>query len=318
MAELNHSCLHLLIARSHRLRRELLQSLCAGWQGPVERLHEPKQIQDILMAVDTPSLFGDATLHVIAASEAWLGRQAAMLKDYLGRPTSSGVVIIHADKVPQKGGLRQAAQKQQALHLAEEPANKQRDVESWLIGRLNQLDCQGASVVARALLFHRGLDLDALLAALDVLELHAGDEAISIDDVHAMIDGQAEEPLYKFADAFFNGDSRNAIALLHAGRGIGVQPAINALINETRKLLSAIEWSDAEDIALHAGMRYRLQDYAAKAIRRRALGMGKRCLLRLLTGIYQAQRELRSTVSDADRVLETLILNGSRVIRSMS
>ena len=314
--ELASSRIHVLVGRSHRLRRETLDELCATWNGDISRASDPANIQDLIMAVDTPSLFGDASLHVIAVSENYLAKHAALIKEHLGVAGSNGALVLHGEKIPAKGGVRQAAQKAGALLSCDEPGNKPRDIEQWLRGRLDHVGCQGSQVVARALIHHRGGDLDALLASIDVLQNYAGDEEITIEDVHAVMLGQAEEPLYKFADAFFNGNASTAINLLYAGRGLEAQQSINTLINESRKLLCSLEFSDPEDLAYYAGLRYRLNEYAVNAIRKRALGMGKRCLLRLLTGIQQAQRELRTSARDPMLVIETLILQASRVIRS--
>ena len=268
------------------------------------------------MAVDTPSLFGDAGLELVSASEQYLAKHAALIKDHLGVAAANGSLVLHAEKIPAKGGIRQAAQKANALIACDEPTNKPRDIEQWLRGRLDSVGCQGSQVVARALMHHRGGDLDALLASIDVLQNYAGDADIGIEDVHAVMLGQAEEPLYKFADAFFSGNASTAINLLYAGRGLEAQQSINTLINESRKLLCSLEYADPEDLAYYAGLRYKLNEYAVNAIRKRALGMGKRCLLRLLTGIQQAQRDLRSSARDPLLVIETLILQASRVIRS--
>ena len=316
--DLQHSRLHVLVGRSQRLRRELLDVISKEWTGNVARAVEPKDIQDILLAADTPSLFGDATLTMIVAGEQYIAKHATLLKDHLGMPASNGLVILHSEKIPPKGGVRQAAQKANALLKCDEPGTKPREMEPWLKRRLDEVGCDASQMVAKALLHHRGADLDALLSSIDVLQNHAGDERIGIKDVHAVISGQTEEPLYKFADAFFSGDARAAINLMHAGRGLEPQQSINAIINELRKLLCAAEFADPEDIAYHAGLRYALNDYAANAIRKRALGMGKRCLLRLVSGLQQAQRDLRRTGTEPVLVMETLILNASRVIRSMS
>ncbi len=316
--EFNTSRLHIISGRSHRLRNAYVDKVLDTWDGEIERFYEPSHIQDILMGADTPSLFGTATLSLVGAGEAFVGKHASVLKQYLGMPTSSGTVILHVQSIPPKGGVRQAAQKSKCLDLVPEPSNKPRDVEAWLGAHLDDLGSKGGQMIARALIHHRGLDIDSLLSAIDVLACHAGDEPIGIQDVHAVIEGQAEEPLYKLTDAFFSGDSRSAINLLHAGRGLEPQPVINSLINELRKLLCALEWTGGDDIAYHAGLRYQIKDFAAKAIRKRALGLGKRCLTRLLNGIHIAQRDLRRTGTNPVVVLETLILNASRVIRSQS
>ena len=310
------SRLQILCARSHRIRREALDQLCNEWSGGIDRHADPTNLQELMMAADTPSLFGDASLTLISASENYLAKHAAMLKQQFGLPVSSGQVVIHCDKIPAKGGLRQAAQKAQSLITCDEPNNKPREIEAWLRGRLELVGCNGSQMVAKSLMHHRGSDLDALLSSIDVLEAYSGDDPISIESVHAVMQGQAEEPLYKFADAFFSGQSSSAINLLYAGRGLEAQQAINALINELRKLLCSLESNDPDEIAYNAGLRYKLNPYAVNAIRKRALGMGKRCLLRLLAGLQQAQRDARRGAGDPLLVLETLILNASRVIRS--
>ncbi|NRA36930.1 MAG: hypothetical protein HRU15_02215 [Planctomycetes bacterium] len=318
--ELTELRVHVVVSSSYRLRYEVLQELMSQWDGPIERSSDPPQLADLLMQMDTPSLFGDNSLHIIAASDAYLSKHAALIAEQVGKAIHAGVLIIHAAALPKgKSPLRNALKKEGGLHTVTEPGTRAQDLEKWLQLRLDNLSvrCEHSLQVARSLIQHRGQNIDALLSSIDVLEQFADDQAISPETVHELIGGSAQEPLYKFSDAFLKGESRTALGLMYAGKGLESQGIINSLSAEIRKLLCALDWSEPDEISYHAGMKRKLSDKAVWAIRKRAMGMGKRCLLRLLTGIIQAQKDLRSTGRDEELIMETLVYNASRVIRSM-
>jgi len=304
--------LHAVVGTSWRLREALLHELLGEWDGPVKRLHEPRDLDAVVLGLDTPSLFEPPALHLITADDRYLSKARERLLPLIGQAATAGVVVLVTSKLPRNEALGKRLAS--IGHLYEASGPGPREVESWLIGRLTDLD-QGVDrprAVAEALVTHRGDDVDGLLAAIDQACDHAGEAALRVDDVNAVVGGDAEQPIWAFTDAVLGGQAARAIRLLHAGGGIPAHQALGVLVGEIRKALCCLASDDDAHAGALAGMRGRPRLYHA---RRRARELGRRCLERLLTGALQAQRDLRKGGVDDTFTLETLVLNVQRVIR---
>jgi len=298
---------------SWRLREDLLEGLLATWSGPTKRLLEPDGLDGLLVDLDSPSLFDEPALCVLRAGERWLKRQKDRLLPLVGLPCTGAPLLLVSERLPRNEALGRALGKAGALLSTDEPRG--RDLLPWLTQRLLQVDTlrvEQPRQVAETLILHRGEEIDALLAAIEQLCDYVGDEVLRPPAVNELLAGEAEQPVWAFIDAFCKGQAGQALRLLHAGRGLDPHQALAALTAEIRKCLACLAAADEREALRMAGVRGRPNLYYT---RRRAEELGRRSLLRLLTGILQAQRDLRRTGSDPQLVMELLVLNARRVIR---
>jgi DNA polymerase III delta subunit len=315
---LTSSRLHLITGDSLVLRDELLPQVLAGWKGPVKRVVEPADLGRIVLDLDTPSLFEDPALWLIRCDGRYLRKHAETLLPLAGSPPVAGVVVMSLDG-PDKGKAGDAVAKlvkaldaADALHQAEVPDAK--EVVGWLSARLDRHP-QGVANprrVAEALVEHLGDNLDALLAAVEVIAIHAGQGPLTVEGVDALVAGQAGRPIWEFTGAVLEGNGRRAVELLHAGDGLAPQLALSSLVGEIRKLIACCDTADDGEVAAWTLAKGRPNLYYA---RQRARNLGKPLLVRLLTGCLLTQRQLRQSGTDAELALETLVLHAQRIIR---
>ena len=315
---LTSSRLHLITGDSLVLRDELLPQVLGDWKGPVKRVVEPADLGRIVLDLDTPSLFEDPALWLIRCDGRYLRKHADELLPLAGTAAVAGVVVMSLDG-PDKGKagdavakLMKAVDAAGALHHAEVPDAK--EVVGWLSARLDghPQGVQNPRRVAEALVEHLGDNLDALLAAVGVIAIHADQGPLTVEGVDALVAGQAGRPIWEFTGAVLEGNGRRAVELLHAGDGLAPQLALSSLISEIRKLIACCDTADDGEVAAWTLAKGRPNLYYA---RQRARNLGKPLLVRLQTGCLQTQRQLRQSGHDAELALETLVLHAQRAIR---
>ena len=315
---LTTSRLHLITGDSLVLRDELMPQVLAGWNGPIKRVVEPADLSRVVLDLDTPSLFEDPALWLVRCDGRYLRKHAETLLPLAGVPAVAGLVVMSLDG-PDKGKAGDAVAKllkaltaADALHQAEVPGEK--EIVGWLTARLDRHP-QGVTHprrVAEAFVEHLGDNLDALLAAITVVAIHADQGPLTAEGVDALVAGQAGRPIWEFTGAVLDGNARRAIELLHAGDGLASQLALASLASEIRKLIACCDTTDDAEVATWILAKGRPNLYYA---RQRARNLGRPLLVRLLTGCLQTQRQLRQSGTDHELALETLVLHAQRVIR---
>lgn len=303
---------HAVVGESVRLRDESLAALTRTWNGPVKRVTEPSDLQRILLDLDTPSFLEEPALWVLRADEKYLRKHHEPLLGAAAKPTANGCLVLVVPGIEAKDKLAKALTAKGSLHHAESPGGK--EMVEWLCARLSAIPegVERPSSVAEELVEHVGSEPDALLAAIDLAVLYAGGQPLNVAAVRAVASGTAERPIYEFTGAFLEGNARRAIDLIYAGGGIEPQPALSALVGETRKLIACCETADDGDAIAWAGGRGRGNLYYA---RKRARDLGRATLLRLLQGMILAQRQMRQSGNHGELTLELLALNAQRVVR---
>ncbi|HYE06672.1 MAG TPA: hypothetical protein VEL07_14240 [Planctomycetota bacterium] len=304
-----------VVGASWRLRDERVAELCSTWSGPVRRVAEPDDLAGLLLGLDTPSLFEEPALTVVRASAPYLKRHRETLASAIAsavRPGGDGGALLLAlAEIDGREALAKTLTKAGALHQVDIPDGKR--LSGWLAERLTRHP-QGVDrprQVAEALVGHLGEDVDALLMAIDVVALHAGDRPFGPADVAAVVAGVGERPIWEFTGAVMDGAARRALELLYAGGGMEAPQAVGSLINETRKLIACCDARDDDEAARLAGVRGGAIFYA----RQRARALGKPMLVRLMTGAYLCQRQLRQSGYNGETALELLVLHAQRMIK---
>jgi len=311
---LSGSALHAVVGTSHRLRRECEEALLASWEGSITRRAAPEDPREMLLGLATPSLFGDGgELILLQADEAWCRRHQEALRPLAGQAPVAGILVLRSDRLARNLGLAKALIEAGAYHDAAGPGP--REVVPWLVQRLvsGEGDVDRPREIAEALVEHHGEDPDALLGGLETARLHAGDAPLAPDDVHAVMGGEAERPVWMFTGAALEGDPARALGLLAAAPGLTPEGALQALAGEIRRMMASLENEDDRQAWRLLGRRGGNLFHS----RRRGRNLGNAVLKRLIKGAGMALRDCR-TGHDPQRTCEVFVLNCQRVIRSAS
>ena len=302
--------LSLVVGTSARLRDEALATLLTSWEGPVKRVVEPEDVDRILLDLDSTSLFGDSALWIVRGGEGWLAKHQERLARQFALAEAAGALILVVEAIDGRSALAKQGKEQGAILLAEGPERPE-DAIGWLSDRLRQhaQAPQEPGAVAHLLVERLGTDADALLAAVDTAALHAEAE-ITVDDAAAVTGGLAERPIWEMTGAVADGDARRALELLTAGHGTDPEPAVHALAGEWRRMIAALETSDDREASRWLGLTRPAKLYYP---RRRAQALGRQTVLRLIHGLIQTHRQLRTGGNDPELSVITYVLHAQRL-----
>lgn len=311
--------LRAILGPSVRLRDEALAPQVAAWTGTVRRAADPADLRAILVDMDTPSLFGEPTLWVVRASEAWLKTKAAELNPVAGQESAGGCLLLVAAKIDGRLPLGKALTAASGVIHADPPWASLRwgdataACKGWIAERLARHPggVQRPVLCADRIYAHAGEDADLILAAIDVLTLYADEAAITPEQIDAVVVGAAERPAWEFGSAVLSGDAAKAINLIHAGQGLDPPHAVAVLIGELRKQIASLESDDDGEAGRIAGLKGRPN---LRMVRRQAQGIGRAALLRLLGGAIRTQRLLRTTGTDPALEIELLVLHARQLL----
>ena len=301
--------LQAVVGPSVRLRDVVVAELKAAWTGPFQRLVEPDDVARILLDLTTPSFLGDSALLLIRADQPWIKRHAELLIAHVGQPLIAGALVLIAPDLDQRSALAKGLIKAKAHYVADVPDAKV--IDGWICDRLVD-EPQGAErprEIAAVLREHIGDNADALLGAIEVLTIYAGDGPLTRVDAEAVLSGSAERPIWDLTGALLDGKAKRAIELLHAGGGVEPEQLLFALFSELRRLIACSETPDDAEASAWLGAKGNLY-YA----RKRAKELGRPTLLRLLGGALQCQRQLRSTGTDGPLAVELFVLHAQKLL----
>ena len=298
------------------LRDRVVAELLAGWQGPVQRGVDPAQLPAILLDLGTPNLFGEPSLSVCALDDKMIAKYQEQIANTAAQPGQGGQLLLLFDKLPAKRGDKLFPVLRERDAVAEVSSPDPRRMVDWLVEQMHACDqaVNRPRDVAEDILSHRGSDPDVALQTWETLRDFAGDEPVGPEHVAAMLSDVAESPVYEFTNAFVAGEARRCLQILYAGRGLAPEMALGAVANELRKMLACLEHEDDKEVYRRAGLRGR-PGRGMYYVRKRASGLGRRCLGRLLAGVLQTQAKLRLTGTDPQLAMETLVLNVRRILQ---
>ncbi len=306
------SRLSAVVGSSQRLRDAALARLRAGWDGPVARQIAPADPAGMLLALATPSLFGERTLTLLRCDEAWVARHRDLLLPHVGAEPISGRMILVLDALDGREALAKALAAAGACHRCEGPG-KEAELPGWIamqcsahpqgVADLHRL----AEVLARRI----GNDPDAILGAIDQIALASHPGQLRAEDAEALLGGEAARPAWEFSGALVEGRTGEALRLLHAPASGEPPQLLAALCGELRKLIACHEHRDDAEVVRVSGIRgVGGLSYA----RRRAARLPRATLLRLLKGALDCARASRSG-RDPLVALEQYVAQAGQVVR---
>lgn len=301
--------LRAVVGSSTRLREEALAEVRRTWSGPVQVVTEPDDLDTLLYGLDAPPLFGEPPLVVLRASEAWVKSRQEAFVPQVERPRVAGAVVLVVPGLDQRWTLAKALVKANALVEAGPPDAK--GLLPWLQARVasHPQGAQDPRSLAELLVERVGSDPDAVLNALEVVALYAGDTAMTLADGHAVLAGVGNRPVWDLTGAILAGEAGRALELLQSAEDT-IESLLAALLSELRRLAACSESTDDREVAAWTGARGNLF-YA----RRRAQELGRKGILRLMHGAILLQRRLRQGGADPRRECEVFVLHARWVIR---
>ncbi|MEK7412054.1 MAG: hypothetical protein AAB263_01920 [Planctomycetota bacterium] len=311
--------LQAILGPSVRLRDVALKELLSTWTGSVRRSTEPTDLRSILIDIDTPSFLGEPTLWIIRAGENWIKQQVETLATLVGKDISVGAIVLVAEKIDGRTPLSKALAGAKAVIHAVPPwsglkwGEETTACKMWIGEQLARHPggVQRTMLCADQLYGHCGHDADQLLAAVDVLSIYADEGPITPEAVEAVVSGQAERPAWEFSAAVLAGDAEKAFRILHAGQGMEPGLALAMLTAEVRKLLACLESEDDRVVAEWLGNKNKPN---LRQARRQAESLGRATLQRLMSGIMRAQRQLRTSGTDPELEVTTLVLHARQLL----
>jgi len=162
----------------------------------------------IVPALQSGSLFGDATGVLLVDTQSLLKAEVEMIAELLGSsdPDSAGAVFVAAGTLP--APIKKL--------LTREPvgvkAITERDAAAWLTDEAKERGLR-IDQDARTEILHRfGSDTSAMSRALD--QLAVAGSTISADDVHDRFTNRPDEPMWFLGDAIMAGNQSQALRRL--------------------------------------------------------------------------------------------------------
>lgn len=268
-------------------------------------------VADWVGAARTFSFLGGQKLVIVRnLHEAAPDKPAAQaLLDYFKAPSPDSCLVITADKVDRKRKLDKALTRlKTAVDCA---APKEPALLPWVKDRAASRGYNLSSDAARMMVDRVGAKPGLLAAELEKLVTFAGDEKdINENTVRDLVGYSKLENVFALTDALKNKNAATAIRLLRNQLEHGEEPL---------KIFGAITWQFRViwEVKHHLEQRVPKKDIARKmgaspfvvdkAVRHTAQ-FSQQDLRRGFDGLFQADRELKTSGKNPELILESLIL----------
>jgi DNA polymerase-3 subunit delta len=253
---------------------------------------KPAGAQAIVNAARTLPMMGKHRLVVARDFDALSADGLAVLAAYLDAPSSSSVLVLHAQKGDGRMKLVQLAKKKGWYHELAAP----RQLVPWIQDEARARGVRLAGDAARRLADVVGGDLSRLSSALEQLSLYVGEERpIAVADVDELIAETREHTVFELANAVGEGKEERAlraVAKLFDQRESSVGVAM-MLARHVRQLAAVRELLDARtprsDIPRLAGV----PPFAVDGLVVQARRFGPAALRRAVALLAQADLDLK-------------------------
>lgn len=262
-------------------------------------------VGEVLVALSTPSLFGDRRLIVIRDAHNLKRDQVEAIVAYLESPSPHSVLVLVASSPPRH---LVGAVKQRGAVLSLEPLRGRRLV-SWLKERARTYELAVDDRGAWALIDSVGSELRELDAALQQISTRLGAGArAGADDVRRFFPRLADERIYAFTDAV--GDRRLDLAMGTLRRLLdqGDEPLVlfGALTAHMRRMLVAR--SHAEQGARDIGDALGLPDWRAQRLLRQVRSYKPEELVSAIDVLAGADVEMKGGDVPPEMALEKAVI----------
>lgn len=201
----------------------------------------------IIAAAQTLPMMAPRRLVYVRDVAALPADQAPELLAYMAAPNPSTVLVMVTSKLDKRLKLYASAQKLGALHVLEAPRQPQAFIRAEAEAQGVRIDGRAVERLADAV----GADLSRLVLVVEQLAVFAGDRAVTVDDVEALVADTRERTVFELTDAIGAADlggALNAVASLTDQRdsAIGVLVMLGRYLRQLRQVHEAGNASKGE------------------------------------------------------------------------
>lgn len=244
--------------------------------------------QEILEALETPSLLGGRRLVVVHDAHGLKKDQVEALEAYLESPSPSSVLVLVADG---RTKLSEVVQRTGAAVALEPPRGRR--LNGWVLERARAYKLKLDEKAARALLETVGTELRDLDAALRQLATGLGEVArVTETDVRAAFARLADERIYAFTDAVGERRMADAMTTLRRLLDQGEPPLVlfGALSGHVRRMLQIHRLDGSRAVGSRLGM----PDWRAQKLLKQARSYREEELLAAMSVLATTDIDMKS------------------------
>lgn len=287
----------------HLVSRELHKLLEEAAPLAVDEFDSDANPGDIVQALGTPALFGDARTVLVRGVDAMAADSQKVLAQYLESPSPDNtLVMIAVRSVP-----RLTAAVKAVGRVIEAAKGRRSDLMNWLAVESKAKQVRLTSEGMGALIDCMGESTGALAGALDELALaHAPGTRLGKKEVARQFQHRPEAKLFGFVDSVAErrrGQALDALGRLTA-QGEPSQMLLWNLNRHFRMMLLS-----QGDSAASAARRLGIPPWRAEKLVRQSRGFPQEALIRAYTVLAEADRKLKTSHEPEGLTLERAVVS---------
>ncbi len=265
--------------------------------------------QAILAAARTLPMMARRRLVVVRDADSLDARQLESFAPYLATPVPETCLVLLSDKLDQRTKFSAAFKRAGVLIKLDPLPDRQLPgfVRSEGAARGLRFGAGAAESIAEEV----GADLGQIVDALERLDLYVGErKEIRCEDIEAVVATTRQRSVFELADAIGAGDAARALSTLGSLLGGGEAPLkLLAMIGRTvRQLIVVRELTEQRVGRAALAERLALPPFVVEKLEAQARRFDRERLRVMHGAIYQADRTLKSSRLEGQRVMELLVL----------
>jgi len=269
--------------------------------------------QKILAAARTLPMMAKRRLVMVRDADGLDAKQLEALGAYVADPAPETCLVFVAEKVDQRFKFFTIFKKRGVLLKLDPLAERQVPAFVLSEGRSRKLRFEpgAAELVANEV----GADLGQIVDAVERLELYVGErKSVGVGDVEAVVATTRQRSVFELCDAIGAGEPARALAALGSLLGAR-EPALRILAMVGRTVRQLLLVRDLGERRVGRGVmmeRLGLPPFVLDKLEAQARRVDGAQLRAMHRAIYRADRTLKSSKLDDERVMEQLVLSLSR------
>lgn len=270
--------------------------------------------QKILAASRTLPMMAKRRLVVVRDADGLDAKQLEQLIAFVATPCPETCLVFIADKADMRLKFFTTFKKRGALIKLDPMQDRQ--LPSFLRGEAKARGLRFEPGAAEMIADEVGADLSQLVDAVERLELYVGArKQVGVADVEAVVATTRQRSVFELCDAVGAGDAARGLTALGSLLGAR-EPALRilAMIGRTvRQLLVLRELLDRRAPRMEQAEKMGVPPFVLDKLEPQARRLDGAALRSMHAAVYRADRTLKSSKLDDDRVMELLVLELTRL-----
>ncbi len=266
--------------------------------------------QRILSAARTLPMMARRRLVIVRDADGLDAKQLEQLAGYVEAPAPETVLAFVAEKVDQRMKFFTSFKKKGVLLKLDPLAERQ--LAGFVRGEAAARKLRFEPGCAEMIAGEVGADLGQLVDAVERLELYVGERRqVSAADVEAVVATTRQRSVFELADAIGAGEPERALTALGSLLGAR-EPALRILAmiaRSVRQLLVVREALDRRQPRAALFEKLGVPPFVVDKLEAQARKVDAPSLRAMHRAIYRADRTLKSSKLDDERVMEQLVLS---------